>query len=39
MFPATLRVAHALTTETLEEEFRFGLCLIVDGLAGTRDAP
>ena len=37
-FPATLRVADVLTQETLEEEFRFGLDLIVAGLAGMSDA-
>lgn len=37
LFPATLRVSDVLTAETLEEEFRFGLALIVDGLGRLRD--
>ncbi|WP_297627742.1 TetR/AcrR family transcriptional regulator [Nocardia sp.] len=35
-FPATLAVADSLPTATLEEEFAFGLRLIVAGLAGLR---
>jgi AcrR family transcriptional regulator len=36
LFPATLAVADSLPTSTLEEEFAFGLQLIVAGLAGLR---
>lgn len=38
LFPATLAVADSLPASTLEEEFAFGLQLIVAGLAGLRDA-
>jgi AcrR family transcriptional regulator len=34
LFPATLAAADSLPTSTLEEEFAFGLQLIVAGLAG-----
>jgi len=36
LFPATRTVADSLPTSTLEEEFAFGLRLIVVGLAGLR---
>jgi len=36
LFPATLAVADSLPSATLEEEFAFGLQLIVAGLAGQR---
>jgi len=36
LFPATRAVADSLPTSTLEEEFAFGLRLIVAGLAGSR---
>lgn len=37
-FPATIAVADVLPLQTLEEEFRFGLEMIIDGLARLRDA-
>ncbi|MFF3571947.1 TetR/AcrR family transcriptional regulator [Nocardia jiangxiensis] len=36
LFPATLAVADSLPGAMLEDEFAFGLQLIVDGLAGRR---
>lgn len=35
-FPATIAVADCLPTQTLEDEFRFGLELLVDGLGSLR---
>ncbi|MFD6224386.1 TetR/AcrR family transcriptional regulator [Nocardia asteroides] len=38
-YPATLAVAHCLPMQKLEDEFRFGLDMIVDGLGKHHPAP